>query len=771
MDAGLVWSAVGTLGTCTGLGLAWLQLRAQVLEHRQGPVPTGPTVFGESVAPPTGRLPFETHGRDEVMAQLRKWLRRPPVAIVILAGMGGIGKSTVAAALAEHALRRGRAGRLTRRVWWVSAADHLSLAAGLVSVMRQLGATSADLQAVASGAPDAPDRFWALLERASPGWLLIFDNADDPEVLAGVHRHNEPNGGGRFPSGPAAVSDGTGWMRPSRRGLTVVTSRNAEQRTWGRHALVYRIGPLDEAEGARVLLGLAPGAGDETEARRLARRLGGLPLALHLAGAYLYSPVARWRTFADYHHILDTREGARLLDAPQAEARAVVMRTWEISLDGLARRGVPHARALLRLLSCWAPATLIPLDLLDARRLACVLRPQAPGPFAAGNDEDADSLVEDALHGLNAMGLIEVRVCGQQTAVVLHPLMAETNRIHMASEVTRPGEPDARLVRRVAVRLITFALSGLRWYMPADWPRFRLLGIHVHAMLDTVAPRLAQESLTALISAVCTTGAAIEQSGAIDVGEDLYRLALTRGSSLGQHHPVILKLRHHLAWNTATRGRLVDSEAMFQRVYAVRRQVLGEDHPETLDTRHELAWIAAAQGRWGEAESGYRRVLPSRQRLLGENDVHTLTTRHELGWAIANQGRLEEAEAELRPVLRIRRQELGEEHPHTLATFHELAWITAKRGRYAEAEAMYRQLLEARLRVLGDNHHHTLSVHHELGWVLSLQGRWSEAMAECERTARARGQVLGDDHPETLASRSALHHLQNGHVPDAGHIA
>nr|WP_272902860.1 tetratricopeptide repeat protein [Streptomyces sp. BA2] len=529
--------------------------------------------------------------------------------------------------------------------------------------------------------------------------------------------------------------------------------------------------PVDEGAGARVLLDLAPRAGDEAEAQLLAQRLGGLPLALYLAGTYLDTAVARWRTFADYRHVLDSGGGVRLLDDPRAEARGVVTRTWEISLDDLARCGVPHARPLLRLLSCWAPATPIPLDLLDARHIACLLRPRAFGQIDEGDADNADQL-EEALRGLDKLGLIEARVSGPQTAIVIHPVVADANRIHLSSAVARPGdEPDANLVRRVAVEVITSELSGLSPYAPADWPRFRLIGTHLRTLLDTVAPHLTQEHLAALVSAVCTTGCAIDQSGAIDVGESLCLAALDRASGLDADHPVVLQLRHQLAWDSAAMGRRNQAEAMYRQVFVARRRLLGEDYPDTLVTRHELAWIAAAQERREEAESGYRRVLPALRRVLGEEHIATLFTRHEHGWALANQGRLEDAEAELRSVLRTRRQVLGEEHPHTLATLHELAWITARRGRPAEAEVKYRQLLETRLQVLGDEHHHTLSAHHELAWILALQGRWSKAAAEYENVLRARRRALGEEHPDTLATLSALQQLGNRHIADAFHVA
>src|SRR6266700_4655037 len=53
-----------------------------------------------------------------------------------------------------------------------------------------------------------------------------------------------------------SAADGTGWVRPSPRGLVVVTSRQGAQATWGRQASVHRLDRLSDLGAARVLLDL-----------------------------------------------------------------------------------------------------------------------------------------------------------------------------------------------------------------------------------------------------------------------------------------------------------------------------------------------------------------------------------------------------------------------------------------------------------------------------------------------------------------------------------
>jgi hypothetical protein len=159
--------------------------------------------------------PVDLRGRQALLDKLLALIRGSRQGPAVLAGPGGSGKTTVAAALADYVRARGG------QVWWISAIDPVTLLQGLTAVARQLGGTSPDVEAIARGVADAADRFWALLDSTAPRWLLVFDEADDPGVLAAG-------------SSPAGVQDLTGWVRSSRRGVALVTSRETDPRIWGR---------------------------------------------------------------------------------------------------------------------------------------------------------------------------------------------------------------------------------------------------------------------------------------------------------------------------------------------------------------------------------------------------------------------------------------------------------------------------------------------------------------------------------------------------------
>ena len=217
--------------------------------------------------------------------------RRP----VVLYGMPGAGKTELACELAH---RRQRAGRAA---WWVAAEDPAGTAAGLADLATALGIGAR------ARAEDTRAALWAELDRA-PGWVLVFDNADEPARLE--------------PYLPTAVH-----------GDVIITSRD---QAWRRLARPIPVPSLTRAESIAYVVERS-GDQDTTAAGELADLLGDLPLALQQACAYVEQT---GMTVPDY---------VRLYRGRQAEL-GVVATTWGLAFDRLRRRS-PLAAGVLETMS------------------------------------------------------------------------------------------------------------------------------------------------------------------------------------------------------------------------------------------------------------------------------------------------------------------------------------------------------------------------------------------------------------------------------------
>jgi tetratricopeptide (TPR) repeat protein len=686
-------------------------------------------------------------GRDELLGELRRALRPHPwrtSRTFVIAGMGGLGKTTVALAAAKMAKDRGY------RVWWVNATDSASLTGGMLEVLRELNAPEWVIAPVREGVRTAPARTWEFLNGEHAGgrrWLLVFDGADSAAVLAGADA--------------GTPADAAGWVRADPAGLVIVTTRNRDPQVWGTAVTLRELKPLSDEASAEVLRDLAPEVADPggREARELSRRLGGLPLALHLAGAYLGSSFARWSTFADYHQALDSVELPDALadiEGPGADVRADVQRTWDLSLDALAAEGRPQARSLLLMLSCFAPANPIPAWLLQLGPLADLLTRQAGGPGdGRGNGEAERRVLREGLQGLSHVGLIEISngsAPAGVNAVTVHPVVADANRSRLATV----GTSERTGVQRAAVAQLEAAAARLDPIQPGDWPAWRLLVPHLVAVIDLLADDLDPVVLARLLTVSAAGTEALLGCGRLAAAEKLAQASVTAAAFFSRDDPAAMTARGSLADTLVRRGRSGGAETLYRELLADRCRVQGDDHLDTLATRHDLAAAIGMQGRYREAEELYWGLLDDDYRLLGPGHRDTLSARARLSRMIGLQGRYAEAEELGRQVLHDQRRVLGDSDPDSLTSRQNLARIAGKAGRYAEAEQLYRAVLADRRRVLGDDHPDTLSTRHRLARMIGLQGRYAEAEELCHQILTDRRRLLGEDHPDNLATRHRL---------------
>ena len=136
-------------------------------------------------------LDVKPRGRGQVIDELAGLALAVPGHAVVLAGLGGSGKSTVARAVAARVLEQDRCA------WWVPAADAVSMTQLLLGLAGELGASRGQIKDALAGRLNPSDVLWQQLETAT-GWLLVLDNADDPAALK---------------AGDRPVTSGSGWLR------------------------------------------------------------------------------------------------------------------------------------------------------------------------------------------------------------------------------------------------------------------------------------------------------------------------------------------------------------------------------------------------------------------------------------------------------------------------------------------------------------------------------------------------------------------------------
>ena len=708
-----------------------------------------------SIAVPVGLRDgrFPLRGREELLSELLAAGSGPGVRV--LHGMGGCGKTSLALEAAHLASQRGA------EVWWVSAVEEFRFLAGMRALGRRLGVTDDELRH-----GEAADLLWRRLSGWSREWVLVIDNADDPQILAGP--------GFR-------TAEGTGWLRPvtSRLGLVLVTSRDGQAATWGPWCRLYSIGVLGAEDAAQVLADRTgvnhDGLGGDVGAGSLAERLGGLPLALRIAGSFLaelaevppaFAGPAPIHSYLEYRETLEQGDLATVFPSPAPafltpdQARGIVDRTWELTLDQLESRGFSEARKLLRLLACFAEAP-IPYEAL--------LHPPALASSPVFADITGLRLWQ-VLQALAEFGLIELAGGQEQNApriIRLHPLVRDTSRANRGA-----GERDEYLALAASlVRTASITDSTNSPEDPLVWPQWQVLAPHALHVFETVIAGAGYpvEILSAAADAADRAASYQASQGFIRLAEATHRAVLqVRLESLGTDHPDTIDTRNSIARRISERGDYGHAEVEYRDVLEAMRRVLGPEHPKTLGAQHNVASVVSFRGDYVRAESEYRDVLTIKLRVYDRDDREVLAVRHEIARMLSEQGRHTEAETEFRSVLETKLHALGPFHYDTLITRSQLALMMAGQGQHAEAEKEFGEILAAQLRLLGPEHLRTLWTRQQIALMMAARGDYGRAEQEL-RDVLARREPRIPDHPDTLAARHELARMlaAKGHTSQA----
>ena len=617
----------------------------------------------------------------------------------VLTGMGGVGKTQLAA---DHAERLWHADEV-RVLVWVTAASRDAIVSSY-----------ADAAAKITGRAGSARTFLEWLAETPEPWLVVLDDVQAPADLHGL------------------------W--PPASGRVVVTTRRRDASLRGDRQVV----DVDVFSARESVAYLTSAAGGADGAAELAEDLGHLPLALAQAAAYVLD---RQLSCAQYRTRLAERRLAAVApdDLPD-EHRATVAATWSLSVeraDSLRPRGV--ARPLLAIASVLdangiplevftSPAVLefLGVDAADARDgLSCLHRLSLVTFDAEAGSVRVHALVQratrdaadlDAVARVAADGLAQAWPRTERGTARGQALRANAEALlATGGDALWDGACPPVLFRRleslVDVGLLAEAVDSLEGLLPTA--------------VERLGPRH-RDVLTIRRLLIHFGSETTDPAGAITAYRRLLPELL---EVIGPDDVQTLLLRRGIACSLGVAGDPARAAADLGRLLTDQLRVLGRDHDETLTTRHNIAFWRAQAGDLAGALAEARRLLADRVDLLGHDDVQTMITRQNIADMIGKAGDPASAAEETRLVLADRSRVLGPDHAQTWMSRTSLSHWLYEAGQVAAAAAEARKLLEDRIRVLGPAHPEVASTRASF---LYLAERSREAVGfwEAQRTER-----------------------------------
>jgi len=658
-----------------------------------------------------------------VTAALRDGLApgRTTVLTQVLTGLGGIGKTQLAAAHVEECWEQRELDLLI----WVTASSRESIVAGYAQACWDVADPPEG-----ETPQDRATRLLAWLAGTDKRWMVVLDDLNDPADLSGW-----------WPAGPA--------------GRVLVSTRRRDAVLGGEGRQTVEV-DLFTPQEALSYLASRLGSAQLGEAAELAEDLGRLPLAIAQAASYILD---RGLDCAAYRRRFAARRLAEVLpaDAPADRAyQAIVATTWNMSLDAADRcPPLGLARPTLTLLALLDPNG-IPADLLTT----AAARAYLAGHPAGSDDVGEDVRIDDAADALRVLRRFSLASLSPEAGVDEGELApgsgGGTVRVHaLVQRVVREALSPEELL--LAARAAADAL--LEVWPDADYlPGLALLSLSLRTnvrFLEVHCPgALGTPDAHALMF---RTGRSLRSAGlVIDALAHHRRVAECCTALLGPEHPDTLTSRNNLASAYQAAGRRTDALPLFERTLTEYERLLGPEHPDTLTSRNNLASAYQAAGRRTDALPLFERTLTECERLLGPEHPDTLISRNNLASAYHDAGRPTDALALFERTLTEYERLLGPDHPDTLTSRNNLASAYQAAGRPTDALPLFERTLTEYERLLGPDHPDTLTSRKNLASAYHDAGRPTDALPLFERTLTEYERLLGPDHPDTLTSRNNL---------------
>jgi tetratricopeptide (TPR) repeat protein len=548
-------------------------------------------------------------GRDGILKELGLALTsgEPAAWKQAITGMGGVGKTQLAV---EYIYRHMADYRV---IWWILSEEPTTMAADYASL-------AVDLNLPEKESTDQTEISKAVkrwLEH-NPGWLLIFDNAQDP----GEIRNYLPLGGA---------------------GHVIITSRNP---LWGSVAKLLPAPVFDRAESIEFLC-KRTGHEDKKAADALADELGDLPLALEQAGAYIETTCI---SLTEYQELFQSRRKELWDDESHPlDDRKSVATTWSLAMEHVSHES-PDAADLLNLCAFLAPDD-IPLELL------CGGTEHLPEPLAA---TATDKLAMNrAIKALRQYSLIATS--GESLSV--HRLVQAVVRDRLCQD-DRKGWTET--VVHLLSSAFPFDSDEVRTWHQCSRLLPHALAAAAHAETRKVAPKVTQRILN-------QTGLYLRGRAEFAEAKVLFERALSLAEeAYDPDHPNVAIRVNNLGGVLQDLGDLQGAKERYERALKIDEKAYGPDHPTVATDVNNLGGVLQDLDDLQGAKEHYERALKIDEKAYGPDHPEVATDVSNLGGVLQALGDLKGAKEHYERALSILRKSLGEDHPSTATVRNNL---------------------------------------------------------------------------------------------------
>lgn len=620
-------------------------------------------------------------------------------------------------------------------VFWIDASSVARAEAGYTYLAHQAGV----------GTTWMAGKYW-LSECVRP-WLLVLDNADDPQL------------------------DLTTYIPTGSSGNILITTRIHDFRI---HATVGHIkfAKMEPEEAVDLLLNASypddrnarTNPEQRSIAKDIAKELGHLAIALNQAGATvrrkIYTLERYLRSYlGKRHRLLNTKS------IPPEEINVIT--TWEIpfkrietadSLESRDAADLMHIFAFLHFESI--PEALFhqfwnrdPSPSSDPGEVRTLVR------VNSCSFNEGEARFRRAIRVLSEYSIVDYDAA--KSTCSLHPVVHEWAQSRIAD--------DQKMIFWLKRTLDLVSRCASSELIDSDYGHRRSILPHADSCSELIvkrAPSILQTSQGA--DQAETLASLYEANGSWLKALALLKIVSTfRRKELGRRHENFLRAQRSISrcyWNLFEVKSALDVqvEILYTRWWSRPslldwRNVMRPEHLSyclALDDLTQTLWLIGLRDK---SKLTGQRALTGMQKQLDQDDPRLWNAMFNLGRTLRHVGELSDAHKLLCHVVMKRKIRFGPKHPETLMARNELGMsFWSRRQRLDIAEKIVTNVLEARKSVLGLDHAYTLWSVNDLSKILCTRGRPREAVQSLEEIIPIVETTLGKQHVGMIMTRGNI---------------
>ena len=730
-------------------------------------------------------------GREKLLRQMEENLRLTEkdkkihkTKVIVLSGLGGVGKTQLAAKFMEDHLGH------YNLVWTFDAETDITLQESYRELAQELKLIREDEKTV------PPEEILARVNRwlnapNNHGWLLCFDNAGSLKI---VQSKNLPQHGGEI----------------------LITSRPKTH--WENFYPVIGVQEFEREESNDLLKKIIPEGKQEGQEQlnTLAEELGDFPLAVDQAGSYIKSNEIGLTTSEYVQLFRKTKTRLAIWEEDKELVvhkpyPATVATTWEITMSYIGKTFPNAAKALnlcaylnangipLRWLKDWWTEQTSAKDFQLRQELNNLVKPLidfslfywenpqvllrihrlvqlvtqdnlkeeergefirevlelVEGKFESYDDKDPGTweigkeclphAVSVTGHILKEKGFLENSDLKEILSTELSLEITAVERANFHKEIFYASEQGKT----------TLLFDKMASYTLRQGNAFEAIEYWTQALKINKA--IFGDSHPNVAGALNNLGNAWSNLGEKKKAIEYFTQALEIYKAIfGDSHPDVASTLNNLGAAWSNLGEKKKAIEYYTQALEIYKAVFGDSHPSVADTLNNLGTAWSDLGEKKKAIEYYTQAMEIKKAVFGDSHPSVADTLNNLGTAWSSLGAPKKAIEYYTQAMEIKKAVFGDSHPSVADTLNNLGTAWSDLGEKKKAIEYYTQALEIFKAVFGDSHPSVADTLNNLGTAWSSLGAPKKAIEYYTQAMEIKKAVFGDSHPDVAGTLNNL---------------